>query len=146
MTQIRTALADYLTILTSLSTILTGLYAIYSGSSLLDNSSQQGYWDGYLRHAIAVAITTMALYFFLDQSVKVARRIVESGSSALPKWLVYGLFYFGGMIFFTVFQIVLQSNMFDEVQLSYFIIPLIIWLSVTIPLMLASRSGRRSRR
>ncbi|MEQ3633568.1 hypothetical protein [Thalassolituus sp.] len=47
MTQIRTALADYLTILTSLSTILTVLYAIYSGGSLLDNSSQQGYRDGY---------------------------------------------------------------------------------------------------
>jgi len=145
MTPYRTAMADYLTILTALSTILTGLYALNTGGAVMDSPMQEGYWDVYLRHAIAIIVTVMGMYFFLDQSIKAAQRVVSSGSSALPKWLVYGFFYFGGMAFFMVFQIMLQSKMFEEIAISYFIVTLVIWLSVTIPLTLLSnrkKSGR----
>ncbi|MDF1762587.1 MAG: hypothetical protein P1U57_04175, partial [Oleibacter sp.] len=112
MTTYRTAFADYLTIATGVSTIFSGLYAVTSGGSLMDSSTEIGYWDGYLKHAIATALTLMALYFFLDQSIKIARRIVESGNSALPRWLVFGIFYIGGMVFFCVFQVLFQSKVF----------------------------------
>lgn len=142
----RTAFADYLTILTGLFTIASGLYSLYSGSDILDTPDQEGYWGPYLRHAVAIVVTVVGLYFFLDQAIRLARRVVEGGSSALPRWLVYGMFYFGGMAFFTVFQIVFQSSIFLEMQWSYFITSLVIWLAVTIPLALASAFKKKPRR
>lgn len=142
----RTAFADYLTILTGLFTIASGLYSLYSGSDILDTPDQDDYWGPYLRHAVAIAVTVFGLYFFLDQSIRLARRVVEGGSSALPRWLVYGMFYFGGLAFFSVFQIVFQSSMFIEMQWSYFITSLVIWLAVTIPLGIAAAFKKKPRR
>jgi len=35
---------------------------------------------------------------------------------------------------YAVFQIVLQSNLFEEIQISYFITSLVLWLALAIPL------------
>lgn len=140
----RSALADYLTILTGLFTILSGAYSLYAGGDVTSPAEVETYWDGPLRHAIAITLTVMGLYFFLDMSVKIAARIVHSGNSGLPGWLVFGLFYFGGMALYGVFQIVLQSNLFPELQIAYFITSLVIWLVLTIPLGITS--ALRSRR
>jgi len=134
----RSALADYLTILTGLFTILSGAYSVYMGGDITTAADTDNYWDGPLRHAIAITLTVMGLYFFMDMSVKVASRIVRNGNSGLPGWLVFGLFYFGGMALYGVFQIVLQSNLFSELQIAYFITSLVIWLALTIPLAIMS--------
>lgn len=134
----RSALADYLTILTGLFTILSGAYSLYAGGDIAAATEAESYWDGPLRHAIAITLTVMGLYFFMDLSVKIAGRIVRSENSGLPGWLVFGLFYFGGMALYGVFQIVLQSNLFAELQISYFITSLVIWLALTIPLAIMS--------
>jgi hypothetical protein len=134
----RSALADYLTILTGLFTILSGAYSLYAGGDIAVATETESYWDGTLRHAIAITLTVMGLYFFMDLSVKIAGRIVRSENSGLPGWLVFGLFYFGGMALYGVFQIVLQSNLFAELQISYFITSLVIWLALTIPLAIMS--------
>ncbi|MEE2749216.1 MAG: hypothetical protein VX474_04520 [Pseudomonadota bacterium] len=134
----RSALADYLTILTGLFTILSGAYSLYAGGDIAVATETESYWDGPLRHAIAITLTVMGLYFFMDLSVKIAGRIVRSENSGLPGWLVFGLFYFGGMALYGVFQIVLQSNLFAELQISYFITSLVIWLALTIPLAIMS--------
>jgi len=134
----RSALADYLTILTGLFTILSGAYSLYAGGDVTAAVDTESYWDGPLRHAIAITLTVMGLYFFMDMSVKAAARIVSSGRSGLPRWLVFGLFYFGGMALYGVFQIVLQSNLFAEIQSAYFITSLVLWLALTIPLAIMS--------
>ncbi|MDY7025107.1 MAG: hypothetical protein SVC26_02055 [Pseudomonadota bacterium] len=134
----RTALADYVTIFTGLSTLAGGIYSLYMGNAFGSSSAAPGYWDGYLQHAIAIAVTVISLYFFLDQSIKMARRIILTHASALPNWLVFGIFYFGGMALFTVFQIVFQSHIFEHIQIAYFITALVIWLAITIPLFVMS--------
>ena len=142
----RSALADYLTILTGLFTILSGAYSLYAGGDVTAAAYTETYWDGPLRHAIAITLTVMGLYFFLDLSVKSAGKIVRTGTSGLPGWLVFGLFYFGGMALYGVFQIVLQSNLFAELQIAYFITSLVIWLALTIPLAIMSAFKPKPRR
>lgn len=146
MTPYRTALADYVTIFTGLSTLAGGIYSIYVGKSLSLGNATTSYWDVYLQHGIATAITVISLYFFLNQSLKLAKRVVASGSSALPGWLVLGLFYFAGIALFCVFQIVFQSNIFDEIQIVYFIVSVSIWLIITIPLMVTALIPKRKKR
>ncbi len=149
----RTALADYVTIFTGLITLAGGIYSFYAGEAPSGAMLRDEYWGAYLQHSITTAVTFVALYFFMDQSIKISRRVVESGSSALPSWLIYGLFYVSGMALFFMFQIVFQSNFFDEIQIVYPITSLSIWLIITIPLMIVSlfngkekKSSRRSRR
>ena len=50
----RSALADYLTILTGLFTILSGAYSLYAGGDVSAAADTETYWDGPLRHAIAI--------------------------------------------------------------------------------------------
>ncbi len=149
----RTALADYVTIFTGLITLAGGIYSFYAGEAPSGAMLRDEYWGAYLQHSITTAVTFVALYFFMDQSIKISRRVAESGSSALPNWLIYGLFYVSGMALFFMFQIVFQSNFFDEIQIVYPITSLSIWLIITIPLMIVSlfngkdkRPSRRSRR
>ncbi|TNC91123.1 MAG: hypothetical protein CSH36_11280 [Thalassolituus sp.] len=131
----RSAVADYLTIVTAAFTVFSGAYSLWSGATVDPvTDTAAGYWDAPLRHALAIALTVMGLFFFMDQSVKLARRIVMSEGNVLPRWLVFGLFYFGGMAMYAVFQIILQANLFAEVQISYFITSLVIWLALAIPL------------
>ena len=135
----RSALADYLTIITAAFTVFSGAYSLWSGGPAETVAvATEGYWDAPLRHATAIALTVMGLYFFMDQSVKIARKIVTSEGNVLPRWLVFGLFYFGGMAMYAVFQIILQSNLFAEIQISYFITSLVIWLALAIPLAVMS--------
>ena len=132
----RSALADYLTIITAAFTVFSGAYSLWFGTpaEVSAAAATEGYWDAPLSHALAIALTVMGLYFFMDQSVKIARKIVLSEGNVLPRWLVFGLFYFGGMAMYAVFQIVLQSNLFEEIQISYFITSLVLWLALAIPL------------
>ena len=146
----RTALADYVTIFTGLITLAGGVYSFYAGEAPSGAMLRDEYWGAYLQHSITTAVTFVALYFFMDQSIKISRRVAESQSSALPSWLIYGLFYVCGMALFFMFQIVFQSNFFDEIQIVYPITSLSIWLVITIPLMIVSlfngKDSKRSRR
>lgn len=140
----RTALADYVTIFTGLITLAGGIYSFYAGEAPSGAMLRDEYWGAYLQHSITTAVTFVALYFFMDQSIKISRRVAESGSSALPSWLIYGLFYVCGMALFFMFQIVFQSNFFDEIQIVYPITSLSIWLVITIPLMIVSLFNGKS--
>ena len=146
MARYRTALADYLTIFTGLSTLLGGIYSVYAGHGFADQTAGSDYWGVFISHAVAIAVTMISFYFFFDQSIHQAKRIIDSGKSAMPSWLVHGFFYFGGISIFCVFQIMLQSSLFESFMMVYMIVPVSIWVLVTIPLVIVSLLPKKQAR
>lgn len=137
MIKYRSAIADYVTIFTGLSTILSGFLAV----SLNDIEPNSNVWNIYLKHAICMTITLLSFYFFIDQSQRISEKLAYSNANVLPKWLIYIFCFVGGLLFFFVFQIVVQSYLFKEIQNVYFILPSIIWL-IIILVLLISYTGR----
>ena len=133
----RSALADYLTILTGLFTILSGAYSLYAGGDVSAAADTETYWDGPLRHAIAITLTVMGLYFFMDLSVKIAGKIVRTGTSGLPGWLVLAFSILVVWRYTGSFRSC-SSQSVCRIKISYFITSLVIWLVLTIPLAIMS--------
>lgn len=128
----RSTVADWITILTGLSTIISGFLAI----SLNDIEPDSNIWNNYLKHAVCMTVTLFAFYFFIDQSLRQSRKLVEIKASPLPKWIIYIFIFLGGLLLFFVLEIIIQSYLFSEINISYFIIPFILWFIIVVGLFL----------
>lgn len=133
MTKVRSAIADWVTIFTGLSTIISGFLAV----SLNDIEPDSNIWNIYLKHAICMTVTLLSFYFFIDQSLRLSRKLAYSNDSVLPQWLVYIFCFIGGLLLFFVIQIVMQSYLFNQIENVYFILPSIIWIIMIVVLLIS---------
>ncbi|EOK5734515.1 hypothetical protein ACWOUW_004244 [Vibrio vulnificus] len=133
MTNLRSAIADWITIFTGLITIGSGLFALSQG---VGESTETVGWMYYINHAVASLLSFITFVFFADQSIRISRQVVNSRRSVLPDWLIYIFCYIAGVLFFVLSQVLFQASVFSELYPIYIVIPLLVWFVITLVLLI----------
>ncbi|EHR6738919.1 hypothetical protein NDJ85_18825 [Vibrio parahaemolyticus] len=135
MNNLRSATADWITIITGLSTLIVNLMPALIADRSADNYG--GVWQGHLDHVATTLACALTFYFFIDQSIRVSRKISAARLSVLPDQLIYIFCCLGGLLLFVATQIVFQSYVFNSLQTIYLIAPSIVWCIIMLGLFIA---------
>ncbi|WP_423248136.1 hypothetical protein [Vibrio vulnificus] len=139
MNNLRSATADWITIITGLSTLIINLMPALIADRSVENYDPA--WQGHLDHMATTLACALTFYFFIDQSIRVSRRITAARLSVLPDQLVYVFCCLGGLLLFVATQIVFQSYVFDSLQTTYLVVPSIVWCLIMLGLFIAWTGG-----
>lgn len=127
MINVRSAVADWFTIITSSIT----LYSLLFPSSLISKSetgdrSEVAMTDINIAAALFVAI--VACLFFNEVSIRTANWVVKNKYSVVPDLGVYILFTFMGLSLYLYTQFKFHLTMFSQPNEWIITIPIILWI------------------